>query len=95
MHDEVALRLQDDLTSAITRYNARTTSGRGDGGSFIARVISSLSSMANIDATTVIAAGAPARPLRYRARVSMEGVKTALNVETEWRCCEVIKGRSR
>ena len=87
MHDEVALRLQDDLTSAITRYNAKGVlidiSAVEMVDSFIARVIGNLSSMSRIlDATTVVVGMQPAVAITLvELGVSMEGVKTALNVE--------------
>ena len=87
MHDEVALRLQDDLTSAITRHNSKgvlidiSTVEMVD--SFIARIIGNLSSMSRIlDATTVVVGMQPAVAITLvELGVSMEGVKTALNVE--------------
>ena len=87
MHDEVALRLQDDLTSAITRHNAKGVlidiSAVEMVDSFIARVIANLSSMSRIlDATTVVVGMQPAVAITLvELGVSMEGVKTALNVE--------------
>ena len=87
MHDEVALRLQDDLTSAITRTNAKGVlidiSAVEMVDSFIARVIANLSSMSRIlDATTVVVGMQPAVAITLvELGVSMEGVKTALNVE--------------
>ena len=87
MHDEVALRLQDDLTSAITRYNAKGVlidiSAVEMVDSFIARIIGNLSSMSRIlDATTVVVGMQPAVAITLvELGVSMEGVKTALNVE--------------
>ena len=87
MHDEVALRLQDDLTSAITRHNAKGVlidiSAVEMVDSFIARVIGNLSSMSRIlDATTVVVGMQPAVAITLvELGVSMEGVKTALNVE--------------
>jgi len=87
MHDEVALRLQDDLTSAITRYNAKGVlidiSAVEMVDSFIARVIANLSSMSRIlDATTVVVGMQPAVAITLvELGVSMEGVRTALNVE--------------
>ena len=87
MHDEVALRLQDDLTSAITRTNAKGVlidiSAVEMVDSFIARVIANLSSMSRIlDATTVVVGMQPAVAITLvELGVSMEGVRTALNVE--------------
>jgi len=87
MHDEVALALQDDLTNAVTRHNAKGVlidiSAVQMVDSFIARVIGNLSSMSRIlDATTVVVGMQPAVAITLvELGVSMEGVRTALNVE--------------
>jgi rsbT antagonist protein RsbS len=87
IHDELALTLQDDLTSAITRYGAKGVlidiSAVEMVDSFIARAIGNLSAMARLlDATTVVVGMQPAVAITLvELGVSMEGVKTALNVE--------------
>jgi len=87
MHDEVALNLQDDLTTAVTRHNAKGVlidiSAVEMVDSFIARVIGNLSSMCRIlDATTVVVGMQPAVAITLvELGVSIEGVRTALNVE--------------
>jgi len=87
MHDEVALALQDDLTNAVTHHNAKGVlidiSAVEMVDSFIARVIANLSSMSRIlDATTVVVGMQPAVAITLvELGVSMEGVRTALNVE--------------
>jgi len=87
MHDEVALRLQDDLTSAITRHNAKGVlidiSAVEMVDSFIAGVMGNPWWMSRIlDATTVVVGMQPAVAITLvELGVSMEGVKTALNVE--------------
>ena len=87
MHDEVALALQDDLTNAVTHHNAKGVlidiSAVEMVDSFIARVIANLSSMSRIlDASTVVVGMQPAVAITLvELGVSMEGVRTALNVE--------------
>jgi len=87
IHDKLAMTLQDDLTSAITRYSAKGVlidiSAVEMVDSFIARAIGNLSAMASIlDATTVVVGMQPAVAITLvELGVSMEGVKTALNVE--------------
>ena len=87
MHDEVAIALQDDLTNAVTHHNAKGVlidiSAVEMVDSFIARVIANLSSMSRIlDATTVVVGMQPAVAITLvELGVSMEGVRTALNVE--------------
>ena len=87
IHDKLAMTLQDDLTSAITRYGAKGVlidiSAVEMVDSFIARAIGNLSAMAGIlDATTVVVGMQPAVAITLvELGVSMEGVKTALNVE--------------
>lgn len=87
LHDEVALALQDDLTTAVTRYNAKGVlidiSAVEMVDSFIARVIGNLSAMSRIlDATTVVCGMQPAVAITLvELGVALEGVRTALNVE--------------
>jgi rsbT antagonist protein RsbS len=87
MHDQLAMTLQDDLTTAITRYGAKGVlidiSAVEMVDSFIARSIGNLSAMARIlDATTVVVGMQPAVAITLvELGVEMKGVKTALNVE--------------
>jgi rsbT antagonist protein RsbS len=87
IHDELAMTLQDDLTSAITRYGAKgvliDVSAVEMVDSFIARSIGNLSAMARLlDATTVVVGMQPAVAITLvELGISMEGVRTALNVE--------------
>jgi rsbT antagonist protein RsbS len=87
MRDEVALNLQDDLTTMITRTGAKGVlidiSAVEMVDSFIARIIGNLSAMSRIlDATTVVVGMQPAVAITLvELGVPLEGVKTALNVE--------------
>jgi len=87
MHDQLAMTLQDDLTSAISKH--------GSGGvlidissleivdSFIGRMLANTSAMARIlDAQTVLVGMQPAVAITLvELGMSMPGVRTALNVE--------------
>lgn len=87
MHDQLAMTLQEDLTTAISKY--------GSGGvlidissleivdSFIGRMLANISSMARIlDAQTVLVGMQPAVAITLvELGMSMPGVRTALNVE--------------
>jgi rsbT antagonist protein RsbS len=101
MHDEVALALQDDLTTAVTRHNAKGVlidiSAVEMVDSFIARVIGNLSSMSRIlDATTVVVGMQPAVAITLvELGVSMEGVRTALNVERGMELLESLIAKDR
>ena len=87
MHDELALTLQDDLTSAITRHGTKglliDISAVEMVDSFIARALGNLSAMAQIlGAVTVVVGMQPAVAITLvELGVTMEGVRTALNVE--------------
>src|SRR5262245_63934789 len=99
MRDEVALALQDDLTSAITRTNAKGVlidiSAVEMVDSFIARAIGNLSAMARLlDATTVVVGMQPAVAITLvELGVSMEGVRTALNVERGMEMLRAMQAR--
>lgn len=87
MHDQLALTLQDELTSMISRTGAKgvlidiSTLEMVD--SFIGRMIANISSMSGIlDADTVVVGMQPAVAITLvELGLSLQGVKTALNVD--------------
>jgi rsbT antagonist protein RsbS len=87
MHDQLALRLQDDLTSQIERTGARGVlidiSSLDMVDSFIGRMIASISSMSRIlDAHTVVVGMQPAVAITLvELGLDLSGVRTALSVE--------------
>ena len=87
MHDQLALTLQDDLTSAITQHRARGVlidiSSLEMVDSFIGRMISNIANMARIlDAQTVVTGMRPAVAITLvELGLSLPGVRTALNVD--------------
>jgi rsbT antagonist protein RsbS len=87
MHDQLALTLQDDLTSRIAKENAKGVlidiSSLDVVDSFIGRMIANISSMARVlDARTVLVGMQPAVAITLvELGLNLEGVFTALNVE--------------
>jgi rsbT antagonist protein RsbS len=87
MHDQLALQLQDDLTSRIVSAKARGVlidiSSLEIVDSFIGRMISNIAGMARIlDAETVVVGMQPAVAITLvELGLSLEGVRTALNVD--------------
>lgn len=87
MHDQLALALQDDLTSMIQRTGASGVvidiSGLDVVDSFIGRMISHISSISSIlDAKIVVVGMQPAVAITLvELGLSLPGVQTALNVE--------------
>jgi rsbT antagonist protein RsbS len=87
MHDRLAMTLQDDLTAAITKNNARGVlidiSSLEVVDSFIGRMLGNISSMARVlDAQTVVVGMQPPVAITLvELGMSLAGVRTALNVE--------------
>ena len=87
MHDQLALTLQDDLTTRIAKERSRGVlldiSALDVVDSFIGRMIANISSMARVlDAQTVVVGMQPAVAITLvELGLPLEGVHTALNVE--------------
>ena len=87
MHDQLALQLQDDLTARIVSARARGVlidiSSLEVVDSFIGRMISNIAAMARVlDAETVVVGIQPAVAITLvELGLSLEGVRTALNVD--------------
>jgi rsbT antagonist protein RsbS len=87
MHDQLAMTLQDDLTNRIVAEHANGVlldiSSLDLVDSFIGRMISDISKMARVlDAQTVVVGMRPAVAITLvELGLSLEGVRTALNVE--------------
>ena len=87
MHDQLAMQLQDDLTSRIVSAKARGVlidiSSLEIVDSFIGRMISNIAAMARVlDSETVVVGMQPAVAITLvELGLSLEGVRTALNVD--------------
>ncbi|WP_254509233.1 STAS domain-containing protein [Anatilimnocola floriformis] len=87
LHDQIAMALQDDLTSRIEKTDAKGVlidiSALEMVDSFIGRMIANISNMSRIlDAQTVVVGMQPAVAITLvELGLSLRGVKTALNVD--------------
>jgi rsbT antagonist protein RsbS len=87
LQDQTALRLQDDLASRIEKTGARGVlidiTALEIVASFIGRLLAGISGVARVlDATTVVVGMQPAVAITLvELGLSLEGVRTALNVE--------------
>ena len=87
MHDELALRLQDDLSARISRTSAHGVlidiSALDMVDSFIGRMIASIAGLSSLmDAETMVVGMQPAVAITLvELGLTLPGVSTALNVE--------------
>ncbi len=87
MHDRLAMTLQDDLTTAITRTGARGVlldiSSLTVVDSFLGRMLANISAMSKVlDAETVVAGMQPAVAITLvELGLDLRGIHTALNVD--------------
>ena len=95
MHDRLAMTLQDDLTTRIVKDRAKGVlidiSALDLVDSFIGRMINNIAAMAKIlDADTVLVGMQPAVAITLvELGLTLDGVKTALNVDRGMKMLEL------
>lgn len=101
MEDQTALALQDDLSNKIAATGARGVlidiSALEIVDSFVGRMLAGISGIARIlDATTVVVGMQPAVAITLvELGLSLEGVRTALNVERGMELLRQARGERR
>ena len=101
LHDELAMTLQDDLTNKLAKTGARGVlidiSALEIVDSFVGRMLASISGISRIlDATTVVVGMQPAVAITLvELGLSLEGVRTALNVERGMELLHAAQARDR
>lgn len=99
MHDRLALQLQDDLTTAISKSGARGVlidiSSLDMVDSFIGRMIGNIAAMSRVlDAQTVVTGMQPAVAITLvELGMSLPGVRSALDVERGMALLRELVGR--
>jgi rsbT antagonist protein RsbS len=87
MHDQLALTLQDDLTTSVVRHRTKGVlidiSALEMVDSFIGRMLGTIASMAHLlDAETVVVGMQPSVAITLvELGLSLKGIRTALDVE--------------
>ncbi len=100
LHDQLALRLQDDLTLKLARTHAKGVlidiSALDIVDSFIGRSLGHIASIARImDATTVLVGMRPAVAITLvELGMSLSGIRTALNVDKGMVLLREVTGRA-
>jgi rsbT antagonist protein RsbS len=99
LHDQLAMQLQDDLTTMIARTHARGVlidiSSLEIVDSFIGRMIGNIAAMSRVlDAQTVVVGMQPAVAITLvELGLSLNGVRTALNVDRGMRLLQRLLAR--
>src|SRR5690349_23190222 len=100
MHDQLALKLQDDLTEQIVRSHAHGVlidiSALEMVDSFIGRMLSNIANMARLlDAETVVVGMQPSVAITLvELGMPMRGIRTALDVEKGMAVLRAVKRSS-
>ena len=100
MHDQLAMTLQDDLSSRIQATGARGVlldiSALDMVDSFIGRMIANISALSRVlDASTVVVGMQPAVAITLvELGLSLPGVRTALNVDRGMKLLVTLRGES-